>query len=32
MVIEEHARVEILLPNETDWRFLSEDDIIKDSL
>lgn len=32
MVIEEHARLEILLPNETDWRFLSEDDIIKDSL
>lgn len=32
MVIEEHARAEILLPNETDWRFLSEDDIIKDSL
>lgn len=32
MVIEEHARLEILLPNEENWRFLSEDDIIKDSL
>lgn len=32
MVIEEHARLEILLPNETEWRYISENDIIKDSL
>ncbi|MDE6092423.1 MAG: hypothetical protein K2G14_04935 [Ruminococcus sp.] len=32
MVIEEHARLEILLPNETDWRYISEDDIIQNTL
>ncbi|MDE5772313.1 MAG: hypothetical protein K2I06_11935 [Ruminococcus sp.] len=32
MVIEEHSRIEILLPNETDWRELSENDIIQNSL
>lgn len=32
MVVEEHARLEILLPNETDWRYLSENDIIQNTL
>lgn len=32
MVIEEHARLEILLPNETEWRYISEKDIIQNSL
>lgn len=32
MVIEEHARLEILLPNEENWRFISENDIIQNSL
>ncbi|MDE7139119.1 MAG: hypothetical protein K2O29_11840 [Ruminococcus sp.] len=32
MVIEEHARLEILLPNETEWRYISENDIIQNSL
>lgn len=32
MVVEEHARLEILLPNETEWRFVSENDIIQNSL
>lgn len=32
MVIEEHARIEILLPNESNWRFISENDIIQNSL
>lgn len=32
MVIEEHARLEILLPNETNWRHISESDIIQNSL
>ncbi len=32
MVIEEHARLEILLPNEQNWRHISEDDIIQNSL
>ena len=32
MVIEEHARLEILLPNEQNWRHISEYDIIQNSL
>lgn len=32
MVIEEHARLEILLPNEENWRHISENDIIQNSL
>lgn len=32
MVIEEHARLEILLPNEQNWRHISENDIIQNSL
>lgn len=32
MVIEEHARLEILLPNESDWRYINENDIINNSL
>ena len=32
MVIEEHARLEILLPNEENWRYISEKDIIQNSL
>lgn len=32
MVIEEHARLEILLPNEKNWRHISENDIIQNSL
>ena len=32
MVIEEHARLEILLPNEQNWRHISESDIIQNSL
>lgn len=32
MVIEEHARLEILLPNEQNWRHISECDIIQNSL
>ena len=32
MVIEEHARLEILLPEESEWRNISENDIINNSL
>ena len=32
MIIEEHARLEILLPNESNWRHISEQDIIQNSL
>ncbi|MDE6036627.1 MAG: hypothetical protein K2G36_12055 [Ruminococcus sp.] len=32
MVIEEHARLEILLPNEQNWRHIGENDIIQNSL
>lgn len=32
MVIEEHARLEILLPNEQNWRYIGENDIIQNSL
>lgn len=32
MVIEEHARLEILLPNEQNWWYISENDIIQNSL
>lgn len=32
MVIEEHARLEILLPNEENWRHIGENDIIQNSL
>lgn len=32
MVIEEHARLEILLPNEQNWRYINENDIIQNSL
>ena len=32
MVIEEHARLEILLPDEQNWRHISESDIIQNSL
>lgn len=32
MVIEEHARLEILLPNEENWWHIGENDIIQNSL
>ena len=32
MVIEEHARLEILLPGESSWRYIDENDIINNSL
>ena len=32
MVIEEHARLEILLPEESEWRNIGENDIINNSL
>lgn len=32
MVIEEHARLEILLPSESSWRIINENDIINNSL
>ena len=32
MIIEEHVRLEILLPNEENWRYISENDIIKNTL
>ena len=32
MVIEEHARLEILLPSESSWRTINENDIINNSL
>jgi len=32
MFVEEHARLEILLPGETEWRNISENDIIQNSL
>lgn len=32
MLIEEHARLEILLPDEKNWRHISENDIIQNSL
>lgn len=32
MIIDEHARLEILLPNESDWRHIGENDIIQNSL
>ena len=32
MVIEEHARLEILIPNEKNWRHIGENDIIQNSL
>ncbi len=32
MVIEEHARLEILLPSDSSWRIINENDIINNSL
>lgn len=32
LIIEEHVRLEILLPNEENWRYISENDIIKNTL